>query len=230
MSRTPSRASTPNPSLVRSPPSRLAIAPPLRPSPSLSNLRVHSHNAGSSTIASIPPVPPLPPQHAATNSVLDSSASSVANLDLNEGILIQDIDAEVDTISSEEGTAIGQIDATSGDDQSKQSLRDQLRRTLSHRPSKPGVSPWPLYQVFPPIIPPDFKSTSRSRHKGKSVDMDELALKAGNALTNVVRSIALIHVRLQRLDTLLENILCSPTQASLYSRGMHPYDSPLSHV
>lgn len=130
-SRTPSRASTPNPALIRSPSSRLAV-PALRPSSSLSNIRAHSYNSGSSTI---PPVPSLP--HQTVNSVLDSSASSVANLDLNDGILIQDLDADVEPVESED-VALGQVDARAGDEDSKKSLRDQLRKTLSQRPSKLG--------------------------------------------------------------------------------------------
>ncbi|KAF9241172.1 trafficking protein Mon1-domain-containing protein [Melanogaster broomeanus] len=50
---------------------------------------------------------------------------------------LHDVDAEVDTINSEETTAIGQIDDVAGEG-SREALRDQLRRTLSLKePSGP---------------------------------------------------------------------------------------------
>ncbi|KAG2151303.1 DUF254-domain-containing protein [Suillus clintonianus] len=61
---------------------------------------------------------------------LESSASSVTNLDLNDGILVHDVDPEVDTTHSEETTAVGQIDDVA-DEESRKNLRDHLRRTLS---------------------------------------------------------------------------------------------------
>jgi len=128
-SRTTSRVGAPGSTVTRSSPSRLAVPPTLRPSPSLSNLHIHSHN----TAVEIPPIPPHP-----QNSVLNSSASSVVNLDLNEGILLQDVDAEVDTVDSEDVTVMGLVDSSAGDEDSKKTLRDQLRNTLSHRPSRPG--------------------------------------------------------------------------------------------
>jgi hypothetical protein len=67
-----------------------------------------------------------------TNQELDSSASSVVNV---EGILVQEADADVDIVDDEEGNAVGYIAADPG---SKQNLRDQLRRTLSKRQSHTG--------------------------------------------------------------------------------------------
>lgn len=119
-SRTPSRSRTPNPK------ARLVV-PSLRASTSLTNLRVHGQGANAHDV---PPVPSLPLDQAA----LDSSASSVVNLDTNEGILIQDLDAEVEATDGEEGIAIGHLDSgLSRDEQSKQSLREKLRKTLSSR-------------------------------------------------------------------------------------------------
>ncbi|KAF8551678.1 DUF254-domain-containing protein [Imleria badia] len=63
---------------------------------------------------------------------LESSASSVINLDISDGILVHDVDAEVETTTSEETTAVGQIHDIP-DEQSRKSLRDQLRRTLSKK-------------------------------------------------------------------------------------------------
>ncbi|KIY72503.1 DUF254-domain-containing protein [Cylindrobasidium torrendii FP15055 ss-10] len=87
-------------------PSRLAIPKSLRSSPSMSN--VHG----------------LP----------ESSASSINNVDMAEGILVLDVDAEVEPADSEEGIAVGQIDANA-DEESKKTLREQLRKTLNTRPS-----------------------------------------------------------------------------------------------
>lgn len=54
------------------------------------------------------------------------------NLDISDGILVHDVDAEVETMASEETTAVGQIDDIA-DEESRKSLRDQLRRTLSKK-------------------------------------------------------------------------------------------------
>ncbi|KAJ7288158.1 trafficking protein Mon1-domain-containing protein [Mycena rebaudengoi] len=147
----------------RSSPSRLAIPPTLRPSPSLSNLRVHSYAAGSSTIAiseSAPEVSSIPTPSWPPNPALDSTASSVVNLDLNEGILIQDVDAETDTADGEEINVMGIVNTT--DEVSKKTLRDQLRKTLSHRPSRPELI------------------SSRARRKGKEVSVHDIAAEPGS--------------------------------------------------
>ncbi|KAJ4489371.1 trafficking protein Mon1-domain-containing protein [Lentinula edodes] len=140
-SRTPSisRASTPGPSNPSGPgyhrsPSKLVIAPAIRQSPSLSNLRVHSYNAGTTTTdtnADVPPVPPIPPQLMSTGS--HSSASSVINLELDNTngnrILVQDVEAEVDSIN--EDVYQNKPGNESKEGGSKKILRDQLRRTLT---------------------------------------------------------------------------------------------------
>lgn len=69
-----------------------------------------------------------------SNQDLESSASSVADV---EGILVQDVDAEVDTIDGEEGNTAGYIQPV---DDSKQDLRAHLRRTLTKRQSNAGNS------------------------------------------------------------------------------------------
>ncbi|KAL0069868.1 Vacuolar fusion protein mon1 [Marasmius tenuissimus] len=151
-SRTNSRASTPNPTLTRSPSSRLVIPPALRPSPSLSNLHVHSYNS-SSTSSSPPPVPLLPASYN-----LDSSASSVVNLDLNEGILIQDAEAEADV--AEEDVVVAPPEGSATDEDTKKMLREQLRKTLSYKTSKPDLNP------------------ARIRPKGKRRGPDDLSFDA----------------------------------------------------
>jgi len=111
-SSTPPRSGTP---LPRSP-SRLVIPPAPRHTPSVPTLQPHG---------SISPY--IQP---ATG--LESSASSVINLDISDGILVHDVDAEVETTTSDETTAVGQIDDIA-DEESRKSLRDQLRRTLSKK-------------------------------------------------------------------------------------------------
>ncbi|PPR07114.1 hypothetical protein CVT24_010950 [Panaeolus cyanescens] len=127
-SRSISRASTPGP---RPSPSRLAIAPSLRPSPSLSNLHVHSQKVPN--ITEQPSFPPI----RRMDHFLDSSASSVIDMDMHEGILIQDIDADVEHTDSEDTQSMDKttsLEREEGDSStSKRLLRDQLRRSLSQR-------------------------------------------------------------------------------------------------
>ncbi|KAJ4486273.1 trafficking protein Mon1-domain-containing protein [Lentinula aciculospora] len=148
-SRTPSisRSSTPGPSnssvVFHRSPAKLAISPALRQSPSLSNLRVHSHNAGTTTDGSADDVPPLPPIIPRLMSLgSQSSASSVINLELDNTnvnrILVQDVEAEVDSI--DEDVYQNRIDDKSEQAGSKKMLRDQLRRTLTSNPTTTELS------------------------------------------------------------------------------------------
>ncbi|KAG6843931.1 hypothetical protein H0H87_011622 [Tephrocybe sp. NHM501043] len=122
VSRTPSRTRTPSSSssgpAPKAPPSRL-VPPSVRPSPSLSNLHIHSH----STESNIPPVPPIPTQ--SPRLALDSTASSVINLDLNEGILIQDGDVE-----AEEPEEINVVPLESDIDRSDEDSKKTLRKPV----------------------------------------------------------------------------------------------------
>jgi vacuolar fusion protein MON1 len=75
----------------------------------------------------------------------DSLASSLSNNngETNEGILIQEVEVEVDTVDGEEGNAVGHVDSLAGDESSKRSLRDKLRRTLSKKQANAGEwRPW----------------------------------------------------------------------------------------
>ncbi|KAG1872390.1 DUF254-domain-containing protein [Suillus subalutaceus] len=94
-------------------------------------------SARSQTTPSSPHNLVIPPDHhfstghlSVTTPGLESSASSVTNLDLNDGILVHEVDPEVDTTHSEDTTAVGQIDDVA-DEESRKNLRDHLRRTLS---------------------------------------------------------------------------------------------------
>ncbi|KAF5330264.1 hypothetical protein D9758_014446 [Tetrapyrgos nigripes] len=154
MSNSPSRSGTPGPALNRSASSRLTVPPSLRSSPSITNLRVHSQNAGVSAVAAASPTPVIP---LTTN--LDSSASSVINMDLNEGILVQDVEAEVDTME-EDVVVERKEDSKIMDEENKRLLRDKLRKTLSHKASRPDGL------------------LSRTPSRNKKLDASELVLDA----------------------------------------------------
>lgn len=129
MSRTPFGSGSPSRGPPKTPPSRLVVPPSIRPSSSLSNLHIHSHAV---ELSNPPPVPPLPIP--VQSQVLDSTASSVIDLDMNEGILLQDVDVETE---AEDITAMSlDSDTDKGDEDSKKTLRDNLRRTLSHTTSR----------------------------------------------------------------------------------------------
>ncbi|ETW81578.1 hypothetical protein HETIRDRAFT_417684 [Heterobasidion irregulare TC 32-1] len=148
-SRTPSRTGTP----TGSAPSRFAMTPTLRSSPSLSNLQVNSMAKLMTNTMSNP--------HAG----VESSASSVVNLDMGEGILVPDADAEVDIIDGEVGTAVGRSGSNASDEASKKALRDQLRHTLSKRESPTDMTP-------------------RRRHRRRQTDsdaVDEITCEMGDA-------------------------------------------------
>lgn len=135
--------------LRKTSPSRLA---PLRPAPSLSSLHIHGH--GLEHLAS-PSVPP-------TSQALESSSSSVFTVDLNEGILLQSEDTE--TEEAEELTAISrESDVDRIDEDSKRTLRDQLRRTLSSKASGADIAPprSPAKGKLPHIPDMDFTPVSR---------------------------------------------------------------------
>ncbi|PIL22468.1 hypothetical protein GSI_15156 [Ganoderma sinense ZZ0214-1] len=125
-SRGPSRSGTPVPG--RSP-SRLASLSSVPPMPSVSNLRVYSYGASMSATHT-PDSQSGPPETGDT-----SSGSSVV-----EGILVQEQDADVDIIDGEQGSAAGLVESPAGNEESKKSLREQLRRTLSKKESFGDIS------------------------------------------------------------------------------------------
>ncbi|THH12205.1 hypothetical protein EW146_g7782 [Bondarzewia mesenterica] len=118
-SRTPSRTGTP----LGQSPSKLNIVPSLRSSPSLSNLQVLSNAYPTTNALAVP------------QAGVESSASSMTNVDVNDGILVLETDAEVDVVDGEVVRAVGRSISDAGDEASKKALRDQLRRTLSQRDS-----------------------------------------------------------------------------------------------
>jgi len=124
----PSRSRTPCPQT----PSRLVIAPSLRPTHSLSNLHVH--------MSGLSPGVATTSHHTGE----ESSASSIINIDMGEGILVTEAEAEVGLVDTEPGNVYASASVPAGDEVSKRALRDQLRRTLSKRDSSTGTCRlWP---------------------------------------------------------------------------------------
>jgi hypothetical protein len=122
-SRTPSRVAVP---------SRLVIPHVLRPTHSLTSLHAHGQASQAS-----PPRLADPHTSESTPQVLDSSASSVVDVDMSGGILVQDVESEADFV--EDGNVVMGHMANTAGDESKKNLRDQLRRTLSQKRSITGT-------------------------------------------------------------------------------------------
>ncbi|KAH9080547.1 trafficking protein Mon1-domain-containing protein [Lactarius deliciosus] len=106
-------------------------APSLRPTHSLSNLHVH--------MSGLSPGPVSTTSHTGE----ESSASSIINVDMGEGILVPEADAEVGVADGEVGNAYVSASSPIGDEASKKALRDHLRNTLSKKGSYTA-------DVFPP--------------------------------------------------------------------------------
>lgn len=80
----------------------------------------------------------LSPGGTTTHTGEESSASSVINVDMSEGILVPEADAEVGLVD-EAGNAYVTASTPIGDEASKKALRDHLRRTLNKKESYTGA-------------------------------------------------------------------------------------------
>lgn len=80
----------------------------------------------------------LSPGGTTTHTGEESSASSVINVDMSEGILVPEADAEVGLVD-ETGNAYVTASTPMGDEASKKALRDHLRRTLNKKESYTGA-------------------------------------------------------------------------------------------
>ena len=60
------------------------------------------------------------------------------NVDMNDRILVPEPEADVEA-ATEQQNAVGQMDATAGDEERKENLRAKLRSTLSKKQSLPGT-------------------------------------------------------------------------------------------
>lgn len=178
-SRTPSRVGTPISALSRLAPPQLARPVPSAPS------RVYSHGAtsGLQTPVSDSPQPDAyGPREGAS-----SSASSALTIEtpIAEGMLVQEVDVEVDVVDGEQGTINGRMDARAGDEESKQHLREQLRRTLNRKESSNGGYPLTPSDTLDVLnsLTVHLELTQRNRRrKGKAVDMHEIAHSPGDYL------------------------------------------------
>ncbi|KZT73756.1 DUF254-domain-containing protein [Daedalea quercina L-15889] len=158
-SRTPSRVGTPTPAFSRlSPPS-------VRPAPLISS-RVYSHGNTSTVPTPVIDVAPIDILTHGSHEGVSSSASSVLNIEApTPEMLMTTPEAEVGTIASEQSSISGHAATHPRDEDSKQQLRDQLRRTLSRKESSGNL-----------------ERRSRSyRRKGKEVDLHEISHAAADA-------------------------------------------------
>lgn len=88
------------------------------------------------------------------------------NVDMNEGILIQDLDTDTDI--TEEDSIEATRSSVASNEESKKLLREQLRRTLSGK---------------------DEHSTPISRQRPLHTDLQELSFTAGTQLTSLALQI-----------------------------------------
>jgi hypothetical protein len=163
-SRVPSRSATPAPQS----PSRLVVAPSLRPTHSLSNLHVHMSG--------------LSPGGMPSHTGEESYASSIINVDMGEGILVPEADAEVGLADAESGNVYASASSPVGDEASKKALRDHLRRTLNKKDSYSGAChPRSVIHPNPRLADTDVASR-RSRRRKMSLDVDEVSLELGSSI------------------------------------------------
>ncbi len=120
----------------------------------------------------------------------ESSASSIINVDMGEGILVPDADTEVGMADAEVGNAYISATSPTGDEASKKALRDHLRKTLSKKGSYTGVCrhQLPIVCFNPRHIDADAASRrSRRRKMSVDADVDEVSLELGLGLTYSLR-------------------------------------------
>jgi hypothetical protein len=127
------------------------------------------------------------------------------NVDMNEGILIQDLDTDIDIAEEESLEVIRSITATT--EESKKFLREQLRKTLSGKEMHKGrircsssFKPLRLLNELQEHDTPIFQDKKRQDH------LHELSLKAGERLLLPAFCFSEQSSH-QLLDFYLENIL-----------------------
>jgi hypothetical protein len=110
----------------------------------------------------------------------ESSASSIINVDMSEGILVPEADAEVGIMDGEAGNAYVRASPPAGDEASKKALRDHLRRTLNKKGSYPGVCHSLIELRLELRFADGDVASRRSRRRKASVDMDDVSLESGS--------------------------------------------------
>lgn len=185
-SRSISRSGTP--ALARSSPSRLSIPPTLHPTPSLSNLHIHSHNSAPTSADTF--ALPLPLKSA--DQTLDSSASSVIDMEPAEGILLQDLDADVEQTDTEDVVSVDKANGNAQAEDTKKLLRDQLRKSLNRKVIHTGKHRVISYLVLFSILILVYlleSETTRSRQTGKAKELQELSFSGGKFIRAVYGTI-----------------------------------------
>ena len=114
----------------------------------------------------------------------ESSASSIITVDMGEGILVPEADAEVGVADGEVGNAYVSASSPIGDEASKKALRDHLRNTLSKKGSYTGACyQRPIVRSNPRHADADVASRrSRRRKMSVDADVDEISLELGPRL------------------------------------------------
>ena len=125
-----SRSGTRRPGLAGGAIAKLNVPSDLHPSTSFSSLRVHSRQDPNQGSSNTPPMDAMSLSSSPPREHLDSSASSVINMDVAEGLLLREIDAE--STDMEDLEAIDKFGLISREEQ-KQALRDQLKKSLNHQ-------------------------------------------------------------------------------------------------
>jgi hypothetical protein len=136
----------------------------------------------------------------------ESSASSIINVDVSEGILVPEADAEVGLVDAEAGSAYVSASSPVGGEASKKALRDHLRKTLNKKDSYTGAfNPWHEVRLNPTPADTDVASR-RSRRRKMSLDVDEVSLDLGSSLI-VSLSGGVYKQNFQRMCTPQDNTL-----------------------
>ena len=153
-------------------PSRLQPPPTLKPSPSLSNLRVHSH--GSASTAESEPSEPL---SKSKESALNSSASSMVAMDMPDVTLVQETDSIAEHYDPEDPVPPPPlVDQEQRPVDSKQLLLEQLKRSLSNR-VQPGKFVSMLRLTKFNVCLKELPETTRRQEKQPA--LNEITLNAG---------------------------------------------------
>lgn len=94
------------------------------------------------------------------------------NVEPAEGILVQEPEAEIDTVDGSQGTASGHFESSISDEEARKNLRDHLRKAITED-TQAGDAGQCLFCFYPPDTIED-ASKRAQRRRDKSVDVGEL--------------------------------------------------------